>query len=72
MVEQPVLDDLRARLPRRPDRRLGRLLRLAVGYERYVVSAGDVGCDVAEALAAGHPDRVAAPHLTDVSQYRSS
>jgi len=40
-----------------------------LGYERYVVSAGDVGCDVAEALAAGHPDRVAALHLTDVSQY---
>jgi pimeloyl-ACP methyl ester carboxylesterase len=41
-----------------------------LGYDRYVVSAGDVGCDVAEALAAGHPDRVAALHLTDVSQYR--
>ncbi|MGW2034537.1 epoxide hydrolase family protein [Streptomyces sp. NPDC001811] len=41
-----------------------------LGYERYVVSAGDVGCDVAEALAAAHPDRVAALHLTDVSQYR--
>src|SRR5215218_8235761 len=41
-----------------------------LGYDRYVVSAGDVGGDVAEALAAGHPDRVAALHLTDVSQYR--
>ncbi|WP_078959722.1 epoxide hydrolase family protein [Streptomyces sp. NRRL B-24085] len=41
-----------------------------LGYERYAVSAGDVGCDVAEALAAAHPDRVAALHLTDVSQYR--
>ncbi len=41
-----------------------------IGYQRYVVSAGDVGCDVAEALAARHPDRVAALHLTDVSQYR--
>lgn len=41
-----------------------------LGYEHYVVSAGDVGCDVAEALAASHPDRVAALHLTDVSQYR--
>ena len=40
-----------------------------LGYDRYVVSAGDVGCDVAEALAAAHPDRVAALHLTDVSQY---
>ncbi len=41
-----------------------------LGYDRYVVSAGDVGCDVAEALAARHPERVAALHLTDVSQYR--
>jgi pimeloyl-ACP methyl ester carboxylesterase len=41
-----------------------------LGHDRYVVSAGDVGCDVAEALAAAHPDRVAALHLTDVSQYR--
>lgn len=40
-----------------------------LGYDRYVVSAGDVGCDVAEALAAAYPDRVAALHLTDVSQY---
>lgn len=41
-----------------------------LGYGRYVVSAGDVGCDVAEVLAARHPERVAALHLTDVSQYR--
>ena len=41
-----------------------------LGYDRYVVSAGDVGCDVAEVLAARHGDRVAALHLTDVSQYR--
>ncbi|PJJ73694.1 pimeloyl-ACP methyl ester carboxylesterase [Diaminobutyricimonas aerilata] len=40
-----------------------------LGYSRYVVSAGDVGCDVAEALAARHPDAVAALHLTDISQY---
>ena len=39
------------------------------GFDRYTVSAGDVGCDVAEALAARHPDRVASLHLTDVSQY---
>jgi pimeloyl-ACP methyl ester carboxylesterase len=39
-----------------------------LGYDRYVVSAGDIGCDVAEALAARHPERVAALHLTDVSQ----
>ena len=41
----------------------------ALGHDRYVVSAGDVGCDVAEALAARHPERVAALHLTDVSQH---
>ncbi|CAA9270550.1 MAG: Epoxide hydrolase [uncultured Arthrobacter sp.] len=40
-----------------------------LGYDRYVISAGDVGCDVAEALAANYPERVAALHLTDVSQY---
>jgi pimeloyl-ACP methyl ester carboxylesterase len=40
------------------------------GYDRYVVSAGDVGTDVAEALASRHPEAVAALHLTDVSQYR--
>jgi len=39
------------------------------GHDRYVVSAGDVGCDVAEVLAARYPERVAALHLTDVSQY---
>ena len=39
------------------------------GFARCVVSAGDVGCDVAEALAARHPGLVAALHLTDVSQY---
>jgi pimeloyl-ACP methyl ester carboxylesterase len=41
----------------------------ALGYSRYVVSAGDVGCDVAEALAARRPHAVSALHLTDVSQY---
>ena len=40
-----------------------------LGHDRYVVSAGDVGCDVADALAAAHPEAVAALHLTDVSQY---
>ena len=39
------------------------------GFARYVVSAGDVGSDVAEALAVRHPDVVTALHLTDVSQY---
>ena len=37
-----------------------------LGYERYVVSGGDVGSAVAESLAAAHPDAVAALHLTDV------
>lgn len=36
-----------------------------LGYDHYVVSGGDVGSSVAEALAA-HPDRVSALHLTDV------
>jgi len=39
------------------------------GYDEYVVSAGDVGCDVAEALAARHGTVVRALHLTDLSQY---
>lgn len=37
-----------------------------LGYDRYVVSGGDVGSSVAEALAAAHPDRVGALHSTDV------
>lgn len=40
-----------------------------LGYERFTISAGDVGCDVAEALAGRHPESVSALHLTDVSQY---
>ena len=39
-----------------------------LGYDRCTSSAGDVGCDVAEALARAHPDRVSALHLSDVSQ----
>ena len=38
-----------------------------LGYARYTLSGGDVGGTVAEILAAEHPDRVAALHLTDVS-----
>jgi len=38
-----------------------------LGYDRYVLSAGDVGANVAEQLAATHPDRVAALHLTNLS-----
>jgi pimeloyl-ACP methyl ester carboxylesterase len=37
-----------------------------LGYHRYVVSGGDIGSGVAEALAAAHPERVSALHLTDV------
>jgi pimeloyl-ACP methyl ester carboxylesterase len=37
-----------------------------LGYRRYVVSGGDVGSGVAEALAARAPDSVAALHLTDI------
>lgn len=39
-----------------------------LGYERYIVSAGDIGSDVAEALLRRHGAAVAAAHLTDVSQ----
>ena len=38
-----------------------------LGYSRYTVSGGDVGGTVAEILAAEHPDRVTALHLTNVS-----
>ena len=37
-----------------------------LGYHRYVVSGGDIGSSVGESLAAAHPDRVAALHLTDI------
>ncbi len=40
-----------------------------LGYPRFTISAGDVGCDVAEAIAGTAPERVASLHLTDVSQY---
>jgi len=39
-----------------------------LGYERYIVSAGDVGCGVAEALMRAHTDAVQAAHLTDISE----
>lgn len=38
-----------------------------LGYSRYTVSGGDVGGTVAEILAAQHPDRVAALHLTNIA-----
>jgi pimeloyl-ACP methyl ester carboxylesterase len=38
-----------------------------LGYSRYTLSGGDVGGTVAEILAAEHPDRAAALHLTDIS-----
>ncbi|MRG60205.1 alpha/beta fold hydrolase [Agromyces sp. CFH 90414] len=37
-----------------------------LGYDRYVVSGGDIGSSLAELIAHRHPDRVAALHLTDV------
>ena len=39
-----------------------------LGVARYVVSAGDVGGNVAESLAEQRPDSVTALHLTDVAQ----
>jgi len=42
-----------------------------LGYSRYVLSGGDVGGTVAEILAAGHPHRVAALHLTNVAPQRA-
>lgn len=38
-----------------------------LGYSRYTVSGGDVGGTVAELLAAAHPDRVHALHLTNIA-----
>ncbi|MFC5666609.1 epoxide hydrolase family protein [Kitasatospora misakiensis] len=42
-----------------------------LGYSRYTVSGGDVGGTVAEILAAEHPDRVAALHLTNIAPQRA-
>ncbi len=39
----------------------------ALGYSRYTASGGDVGGTVAELLAAAHPDRVSALHLTNIA-----
>jgi pimeloyl-ACP methyl ester carboxylesterase len=41
-------------------------LMTADGYDRFLVSGGDVGSSVAEQLARRHSDRVVALHLTDV------
>ena len=43
-----------------------------LGYPRYTMSGGDVGGTVAEIIAAEHPDRVAALHLTNVAPQRAS
>jgi pimeloyl-ACP methyl ester carboxylesterase len=40
----------------------------AMGHERYVVSGGDIGAGVAEALLRRHGQAVSAVHLTDVPQ----
>jgi pimeloyl-ACP methyl ester carboxylesterase len=42
-----------------------------LGYRRYTLSGGDVGGTVAEILAATHPDRMAALHLTNVAPQRA-
>jgi pimeloyl-ACP methyl ester carboxylesterase len=41
-----------------------------LGYSRYVVSGGDIGSNVAEAIAARHSEHVSALHLTDISMAR--
>jgi pimeloyl-ACP methyl ester carboxylesterase len=41
-------------------------LMTANGYQRFLVSGGDVGSSVAEQLARRHADRLVALHLTDV------
>jgi pimeloyl-ACP methyl ester carboxylesterase len=43
-----------------------------LGYDRYVVSGGDVGGTVAEIMAAGYPERVTALHLTNLSAARAA
>ena len=43
----------------------------ALGYPRYLLSGGDLGGTVAEILAADHPERVAALHLTNVAPLRA-
>jgi pimeloyl-ACP methyl ester carboxylesterase len=47
-------------------------LMAALGYDRYVVSGGDVGGGVAEHLALTHPDRVAGLHLTNLALWRAA
>lgn len=42
-----------------------------LGYSRYTVSGGDVGGTIAELLAAEHPDRVVALHLTNIAPQRA-
>jgi pimeloyl-ACP methyl ester carboxylesterase len=42
-----------------------------LGHPRYTVSGGDIGGTVAEILAAEHPDRVTALHLTNVAPQRA-
>lgn len=40
----------------------------SLGYDRYVVSGGDIGGGVAEALIRRHGAAIAAAHLTDIPQ----
>lgn len=41
---------------------------IKLGYKRYIVSGGDIGSEVAEALMRRHSTAVSAAHLTDVTQ----
>ncbi|MCS5719756.1 epoxide hydrolase [Herbiconiux sp. CPCC 205763] len=54
-----------------PSNRMAEVVAAAMtdlGYERYLVSGGDIGSDVAEAIARIRPESVSALHLADVSQ----
>lgn len=47
-------------------------LMASLGYDRYVVSGGDIGGGVAEHLAPTHPDQVAGLHLTNLALWRAA
>jgi len=42
-----------------------KLMRDELGYEKFIVSSGDIGTEVARALAVAHKELVTAVHLTD-------
>ena len=45
---------------------LSKLMTGVLGYQRYIVSGGDVGGRVTRLLALAHPDQVSGMHLTDI------